>query len=213
MIRLILLSALLLLSACALSPQQVELTPQVSAPAASNLGHNLAIIVVGDDARSTRVIGSRGGVYANKSEITTSNNVAAALAKQVRGHLQSIGFNTLNPEKDAPQLTVSLQSLQYTPAQGYIVNRVEVSATVSAIFEDGDGSFTRTYNSQIEFKQPLTPSEDKNQAMLDKVLTRCLDKLVNDKQLLDRLNVKSTPAVVTEIGSIEQPGKAASWVF
>lgn len=190
---------LALLAGCALSPQQVELLPQVAPVTAGNVGNNLPLKVVGNDKRQSDVIGSRGSIYAETSLIRASNPVAEVLATLVRNSLQSRGFNTLNAPADAPQLAVNLQSLNYTPASGYVVNKVIVDASVEAVLAQGDGgSFTRTYTSSVTFEQPLTPNAERNQAMLDEVLARCINQLLDDPLLLEKLQASgaSTSAVV-----------------
>lgn len=190
---------MLALAGCALSPQQVELLPQVAAVASANVGNNLPIRVVANDKRASDVIGSRGSIYAETSLIRASNNVPEALAQLVRDHLQARGFNTLNAAADAPQLAINLVKLNYTPASGYVVNKVIVDATLDAVLAQGDGnSFTRAYTSSVTFKQPLTPNAERNQAMLDDVLARCLKQLISDPLLLEKLQAtgSSVSAVV-----------------
>src|SRR3546814_13973892 len=75
-----------LLAGCALSPQQVELLPQVAPAVASNVGKNLPVTVVGNDKRASAVIGSRGSIYAETSLIRASNKVAGELAALVRNN-------------------------------------------------------------------------------------------------------------------------------
>lgn len=185
----------LLLGACAMSPQQVELLPQAAPVTAGNVGNNLPLRVQGNDKRASTVIGSRGGLYADSSLISASNDVPAALAQQVRNSLQSRGFNTLNAPSDAPQLAINLTALNYAPASGYVINKVVVDAALEAVLTQGDGnSFTRTYTSNVTFKQPTTPSPERNQSMLDDVLTRCLNQLLADPLLLEKLQATGSSA-------------------
>src|SRR5699024_4786598 len=90
------LVCLTFLSACALSPQRVTLTPSVNHVEQNSIGHNQPLRVVGKDWRDNTVIGSRGGIYADTSLIRASNDVADLIADKVRHNLQSRGFNTLN---------------------------------------------------------------------------------------------------------------------
>jgi uncharacterized lipoprotein len=186
-----LLSVLLLgmlLGACALSPQEVALHPVATIGVTQNIGHNKPLLVVGKDVRKSVVIGTRGSTYAETSLIRASNKVAEDLASQVRQNLQSRGFNTFNAPSGSPELQVQLVSLDYTPASGYIINRILVDASIQALLKKADGStFTRLFSSSITFRQPWTPSADKNQAMLNDVLSRCLTKLLEDPLLMEQL--------------------------
>lgn len=209
-----------MLSACALSPQQVNLTPKITATSDANIGHNHPVQVRGSDLRDSNVVGSRGGIYADTSLIRTADNVAEKLAGLVRGNLQSRGFNSFNAPADAPQLVIELTKLQYLPASGYIINRVKVAASLQARVITARGEiFKQVYNSDITFKQPITPSAAKNQAMLDQVLTRCVKQLLADPRLLQTLfsgevsNTDNTGAAVAtpaENGGAQQPTEGRS---
>lgn len=187
-IRLFLVLATGLLSACALSPQQVALTPTLQAGQPVASGRNQALRVVGNDKRESAVIGSRGGLYGQTSLIRATNDVAAEMATLVRNHFQSRGFNTLNAPGNAPELAVNLVTLGYTPAEGYVINRVVVDASIQAVLTRGTGdAFTRTYTSSVTFEQPVTPTAERNQTMLNEVLSRCLNQLTQDGLLLEKL--------------------------
>lgn len=181
------LSLIVLFAGCALSPQRVALYPAANIEA-TPIGHNQPLVVVAEDLRENKVIGTRGGIYADTSLIRASNRVAKELAAEVRRYLQGSGFNTLNANASAARLAVQLVRLDYTPAKGYVVNRVVVAATLRAELTRVDGSvYTRTYSSQITFEQPITPTAERNQEMLTEVLNRSLNKLLHDALLLQQL--------------------------
>lgn len=204
--RLVPVLFLSLLSACALSPQQVSLTPEVTVSAQQNIGRNHPVQVRGKDLRESDVVGSRGGIYADTSLIRTQGGVAKKLASLVRGNLQSRGFNSFNAAATAPQLVIELTKLQYLPASGYLVNRVEVAASLQArVMTAGGEIFKQIYNSEITFKQPITPTAAKNQEMLDQVLTRCINQLLADPQLLQTLfRGSNNPAAANPAGDSAQ---------
>lgn len=175
------------LASCGLSPQWVDIAPKPAVTESSNIGNNQSLNVVAEDAREKSLVGSRGGVYADKSQIVTNDKVAASLVDPVKQNLQARGFNTLNPSDNAQQLKVRLVELGYQPSQGSVVNQVVVSATIEAVVPKADGEFTRTYSSSITYDQPFTPSVKKNEQMLNAVVARCLEKLLTDEALLGRL--------------------------
>lgn len=182
------------LAGCALSPQQVELHPTLQTDQAGVLGRNQALRVTGNDQRESPVIGSRGGLYDNTSLIRATNDVAGNLAALVRNHLQSRGFNTLNASSGAPELAINLVALSYTPAEGYVINRVVVAASIQAVLTGpASDSFSRTYTSSVTFEQPISPTAERNQAMLDEVLSRCVAQLAKDSLLLDKLQDLPVP--------------------
>ena len=91
---LVLATAALLATGCALSPQQIEVAPKPEVEAA-NLGHNRSVEVIAVDSRGQKAFGSRGGVYKDTALVQPSNDVRAALADSVRKGLQSLEYLSL----------------------------------------------------------------------------------------------------------------------
>ena len=180
---LVLATAALLATGCALSPQQIEVAPKPEVEAA-NLGHNRSVEVIAVDSRGQKAFGSRGGVYKDTALVQPSNDVRAALADSVRKGLQSLGFNAFNPGPDATTLEVRLEKLDYIPEEGSVVNRVNLDLTLLAEARRGDTTHTGTYNSSVEHKLPFTPSAARNQEMVNQILSRSIERLLNDQEMI-----------------------------
>ena len=175
-----------LLSACGLSPQVVNLAPS-PAVENSNVGENRAISVLARDARDKDEFGSRGGIYPETSLIRPGNDVPKAIYDAVTAGLQAQGFNAYNPTSEATNLEVRLTELSYTPGEGNLVNRVQVSASVEAVASRPQVEHTGRYQSSVTHDMPLTPSAARNEEMINDVLERTLARLLSDPKMLSFL--------------------------
>ena len=182
-IVLIVLFSSLLLSACGLSPQKINIEPSVDV-ADTNIGRNTPIQVSVVDLRDSRAFGSRGGVYPETSLIRPANDIEEEVRKTVARGLQSKGFNAYNPGEDAVTLEVRIEEFSYVPEEGSVVKKVEVAANLVAVAERGDTTHTGRYQSKVTHQQPMTPSARRNANILNDVLNRSLNRLLADEQLL-----------------------------
>lgn len=187
-VRNLALSALiLLLQACGLSPQLVDITPSPQVEY-SAYGANAAVNVLVRDERPNDELGSRGGTYPDTSLLLINNDLPKEVYEAITKGLHQQGFNVLNPDNRQRQLTVFVDELFYTPAEGTVVNGVTVQALVRAEVHQADELiYSNRYRSETEHKMPVTPSTSKNTAYINSELTRTLERLLNDKRLLEAL--------------------------
>lgn len=189
MIRL--LSAALLattLSACALSPQAIDVIPKPEV-ASRNIGNNAAVRVSTSDQRARPEFGTRGGVYGETSLLRADNDMPGAITLALRQGLQQQGFNAYNPAAGAAELEVRIIEFSYIPEDGSVVNRVDVQTELQALARNDRGDeFRGVYRAGNVYEQPLTPSAKRNKMMLNEVLNRALVKLLADDQLLNFLS-------------------------
>ena len=176
------------LSACALSPQMIEIDPRPDVTA-RNVGNNEGVAVSTRDQRPAPAFGTRGSVYADTSLIRPANDLNEAITQAVRRGLQQQGFNAYNPGTDAGRLEVQVAEFSYVPEQGSVVNRVEVKVELHGLAHNARGDeFRAVYRAGNVYEQPLTPSAKRNQMMLNEVLDRALRQLLADDKLLSFLN-------------------------
>lgn len=177
----------LALSACALSPQTVQIQPQPEVQH-RNLGNNQAVSVSATDQRPQQAFGSRGGIYGNTSLIRPANDVVQALITAVKRNLQSLGFNAYNAGSDAVNLDVQLKELSYVPEAGSVVNRVEITAVIVGQARNARGDeYIGTYKAGNTYEQPLTPTARQNEERLNEVLGRALQQMLTDPKMLSFL--------------------------
>ncbi|MCH2558005.1 MAG: YajG family lipoprotein [Alcanivorax sp.] len=189
---LVLAAAALLATGCALSPQQIQIEPKPQVTPA-NFGQNSQVQVIAVDSRSQKAFGSRGGVYKDTALVMPANDVREAIEEAVRGGLQSLGYNAFNPGGDATTLEVRLEKLDYVPEEGSVVNRVNLDLVLQAEARRGDTTHTGTYKSSTQHDLPFTPNVERNQAMVNEILSRSIERLLNDREMLDFLAGDDSP--------------------
>jgi uncharacterized lipoprotein len=189
MIRLLFVALISLgLTACALSPQMINIEPKPEI-VTRNSGNNEPVNVRTTDQRSSPAFGTRGGVYGDTSLIRPANNLADAITVAVRQGLQQQGFNAYNPASNATELDVRIMEFSYVPEEGSVVNRVEVRTELHAVARNQRGEeFRGVYRAGNTYEQPLTPTAKRNQMMLNEVVSRGLRQLLSDDKLLTFLS-------------------------
>lgn len=176
---------LVTLQACALSPQMVELKPVVDVTA-RNFGNNKAVILSGTDQRDSEAFGTRGGIYGKTSLIRPANDVTQTIISAAQKGLQSQGFNAYTPVEGATTIDIRLKELSYVPEKGSVVNSVEVKAIIEAAARNAAGDeYIGTYRAGNVYEQPLTPSAERNEIMINEVLNRALKQMLVDPKLLN----------------------------
>ncbi|MTT52294.1 hypothetical protein F1529_07335 [Alcanivorax sp. VBW004] len=188
----LILTATTLFAGCALSPQMINVAPKADVEAA-NIGQNQPVQVIAVDSRDQSAFGTRGGVYKETALVQPANDVKAAIEDAVRKGLQTQGFNAFNAGADATRLEVRLEQLDYVPEEGSVVNEVTLSLTLLAEATRGDVVHTGTYKSSVIHDLPLTPTADRNQTMVNEILSGAITRMLNDPKMQAFLAGNDTP--------------------
>lgn len=167
---------------CALSPQSINVQP-VAKVQTTNIGHNQSVQVIAVDSRNQLAFGTRGGVYKETSLVQPANDVKAAVEEAVRKGLQQQGFNAFNPDQNASRLEVRLEQLDYVPEQGNVVNTVTVSLILIGEASRPEAAYTGTYKSSIKHDLPITPSANRNQEMINDILSGAITRMLEDPKM------------------------------
>ena len=179
-LSLMLLAGVVLLTGCAQSPQQLQLNPRVQA---ATLGAGTAVVTVQSrDDRGTARVGSRGGVYANSSLITTPQDFAQRLADAYATALQQSGAVTV--ASSAPlQMTVALNKFTISTPQRRVLPEISYSAQISvdAVREGQRRSYR--YSVTQTHKLPQIPDDAKNQQLVDSLFNELLRRAIADEEL------------------------------
>jgi uncharacterized lipoprotein len=174
----------LLLGGCALSPQVVSLKPTLEVNGQRLLGQGTSVALAVVDARTSPVIGERGGVYEKTASISTQGDVTLELHQTLAQALEGLGFTVVKAGAPADAtLTVELESLSYTPRGGTFVTGVETSAEVRAIAKRGSRTFTGRYRSR-QTKDVLTaPGAQENETLINAAVSQVLQRMISDAEL------------------------------
>jgi|GEM_PF-225299 len=169
---------------CARSPQVVDLAPELTGPPGNIEGPRTVELSVRDD-RSSKVIGSRGGLYAATSTITTENDISPGLTELLSQKLEQQGFTIVSPGSGGEvKLRVELQKLTYALG-GSVLTEVTLSASVGVTCTKGGDTLTSRYGTNHKEEFASAPDEKKNSELINMVLGKSLDQMLGDKELRD----------------------------
>ncbi|MBL1142190.1 MAG: hypothetical protein HND53_09195 [Proteobacteria bacterium] len=173
----------LFLTACGLSPQVVKIDPSLSDAKSAPPSSDITFALVVSDRRDSPIMGTRGGVYKETSVIKTKGDIT----KKIHEKLVS-SFNKANYKVDssaAMQLDVAINKLTY---QGFGENRiseVEVSTEILVTVTRAGGNYTKTYKANRKKEVLKSPSEEKNEEMINDILSTAIQRVLDDNDLLD----------------------------
>ena len=176
-----------LVTSCALTPQSVTLRPKVEV-AATSLGQGRTVGVTVVDERPRSIVGYRG-VGTMGATITTAGDppsaVQAALADGLRRH----GFNPVMGQiPEGRELRAEIRGLDYTLSQAIFGSTLRTESTLKGICVIGSTRpYEGTYRGEHEESIHIVPSDSANEEYLNLVLSRAIQRLFQDTQLIQCL--------------------------
>lgn len=185
-LRALLAAILLSLAAvsCARSPQVVVLSPQLAGPPGRIAEQRTVELLVRDD-RGSKVIGSRGGIYAATSTITTQDDISPDLTELLSQKLEKQGYTVVPPGSGGEvKLRVELQKLTYEMG-GSVLTEIKVSSSVGVTCTKGGDTLTSRYGTNHKEEFATVPDEAKNSELINMVVGKSLDQMLGDKELRD----------------------------
>ena len=171
----------LLLSACAFSPQQVAIRPAPLVDA-ENYGMGKGLAVTVEDRRADKVLGSRGGIYRDTSIITIKNDLNEAIASATRASLAMQGFD-VNAQQPLAEYTVVVEELRYDVPASTLMSKVDLLARISVEVRAGGETYTGRYTTESERKLVGNPGPEKIAGILSELLTDTLARSYQDQKL------------------------------
>lgn len=178
--------ASLLLPACALSPQTIQITPDLIPGGIKPVtGTTLALDV--QDRRKNHVIGYRGGIY-DTAAISTNDKVAASMRTEVSRVLSGLGVSIVSKGTPAQaSLEIELQQLNYKASQNNILWKVEVSAVINARAGAGSKTISNNFEDQLSKEFATAPSMFDNEKLINNVVSKLLQRIIEDESLSELL--------------------------
>lgn len=175
------------LAGCALSPQQVVVTPTVNTQTADiGRGRDLELVVL--DARGDRPIGTRGGIYHNSSVITLARSLPETARPALVAAFGRLGFRVADRPTSGARATVSVVDLAYrSTQQGIFVKSVELHAKVQVVVEMGNDTYRNEADQSKDVSNWRIPSEQRNEELINEVLGDALSAALSEAALLEFL--------------------------
>jgi uncharacterized lipoprotein YajG len=184
--KILLLLLAVLINSCALSPQSVALRPLLDVPGYPiGRGRTLSLEVL--DQRPVTYFGTRGGTY-DTALITPRTDVAQTVRQALAERLTADGFRVISPQPGAPiGMKVDIQRIQYVAKSDSIVNEVHTSAAIGVLVHNGERSMTSQYQASRIHQVLTPPDEADNEDYINEVVAETLQRLLQDKAVLDVL--------------------------
>jgi uncharacterized lipoprotein len=175
------LAAMLTVGCAQLSPQQIDFQPSIPTDGLIQGEGTTSLMVV--DARVDKVIGIRGGAYAQTSTIVAKaplEQVIESIAIQV---LEKTGFelSTTFPDMD---IAILLNDLSYkTEDAKASIKRSTAVAQVTIQVTKGNVTFENGYRTSQYIETVGYPSDEKNEKLLNNVFDAVLERMFSDETL------------------------------
>jgi uncharacterized lipoprotein len=175
-----------LITACAQSPQRLNVRPTLSVTGEA-VGGGRAILVSATDERQSKVLGSLGGVYGNTATITIGNNVEQALTGAANALLAAQGYVVNSPDSSALQLNIVVESLTYQPQEQAVGSDIKLAAVLRADVTKRGENFSGRYQSNAERRSVTAPDQEENEKYINELLSETLTRMFSDNRLRDFL--------------------------
>lgn len=177
---------ILFFAGCALSPQVVVVNPSISVEPNVTVAKPVVISVEAVDVRSSPIIGQRGGVYAETSNISTDKNMTATLEKNIGRAFSELGYKVVQKGEPADAaFTLKVTAVHYaTRTEKKVLKNIETRVEMQAVCRKQDREFTGSYNATRKKDLIKVPSEQENEQLVNEVFAVVLNSMLQDKDLL-----------------------------
>lgn len=178
---------LMALASCALSPQQINLTPSLSVTSASYGGQRMVNVMV-EDRRSSPVIGTRGGIYPNTSTIEIGNDYCHQTARVIAEALRRWDFQPQldGTDPDAIRFVLGIEKISYYPDSNPALGKMHIAVTLSLTVDRGKRRYQGQYSANGEMAY-VVASQSKNEDRINEIFDLALQKAFSDKGLVEFL--------------------------
>jgi len=173
-----------LLAGCALSPQTVSINPQIDLAEINQQGdkQNLSLQIADD--RGTRIVGTRGGVYPETSEISTGEDIKTPIRNVLTKALRDMGYNVVGEsEQSSATFKVIVDSLSYKTESENVMKAIETAASIRVVAIKGNREYTGRYRGKRTTEVLKAPNEERNAEMINAALSHVLQRLLDDSEL------------------------------
>lgn len=166
---------------CAHSPQQLRPQPKLNAPLVA-VGQGQPVVVRVVDGRQSPVLGTRGGLYPETSNISVqSQDILPRLQAEAEAAVRLLGFTPSPNAYNAPQLTLTLADLKYqSPKEGMYVTEADISATFRADVQNSNRRYSGRYGASLNQRFGMAPNQETNTKLVSDVLSDALTRAFKD---------------------------------
>lgn len=173
------------LAGCAHSPQQLNVAPSVTAPL-SQVAQQRPVVVSVQDNRSSPVLGTRGGLYPESSNLTVNPEAVSHLQEQVEQALTKLGFQVVaDGTANANSLVVGLAELTYiSPKEGVYVTKADLGAAFTAEARSANQRYNGRYSASAQHRFGYAPNQATNTRLVTEVMSDALSRIFKDPEVI-----------------------------
>ncbi|UTW13782.1 YajG family lipoprotein [Marinobacterium rhizophilum] len=183
------LFALTLGGCTSLSPQQIELQPQIDSW--QRLPSGIQVELDAKDLRSSPIIGHRVSRFEQNAFITLARDARYTLLSSAQQGLRQMGAYQFGPatgQRGQLKITLLLDELSYKASQEGSQQQVRLQMKLRLVAQMNGRSLSGEYRSEQRYQSPFTPSESKNQELFNLLASDTLTRAFNDPKLLQFIN-------------------------
>lgn len=175
----------LVLVGCAHSPQQLNVKPEIQVPL-NPVARQQPVVVVVEDTRPSKILGTRGGIYPDSSSLTISEQTLPQLKQQVEQALRQLGFDVVSDgTPNANRLTLSLAELRYqSPTSTTYVTEADISATFAAQVRATNTQYQGRYGASANHRFGYAPNQATNTRLVSEVMSDALTRVFKDPEIV-----------------------------
>lgn len=179
----LLVTALLavLLAACAHSPVQVQVKPEVQV-APDTIGSGYTLQARGVNQLPGGGLGSLGGIYADSSNVTLSNDIERALGNTLSQGFESWSFRPVDGAADV-QVVANLTDLHYDSPNKLYTTKVDTGASIQLQVTVGGATFFGNYSTSGKDRNLIKPSAEEVESTVNRLLSATLQRAFEDEKL------------------------------
>jgi len=174
------------LAACALSPQVVVVNPELKVATRVSNANPISISIEVVDTRSSAIIGRRGGLYAETSDISTDENMTATLQRNVASAFGELGYVAAKKGEIADvSLTIRIIKILYaTNTEKKVLKNIETNLEIQVACRKNGKEFTGSYSNARKKDLITSPSEQENEQLVNAAFTVVLESMLKDNDLI-----------------------------
>ncbi|WP_250461426.1 YajG family lipoprotein [Microbulbifer litoralis] len=169
------------LAACAHSPIQIQVRPQVEV-APADIGAGRTINVRGVNKLPGGGLGSLGGVYASDDQVQLGNNVENAIAQTLGDGFASWNFRPAGSSADV-QVVANLTGLRYDSPDKIYTTKVDTEAEVQLEVRIGGATYYGNYRSSGKDRSLIKPDRAEVETRINGLLSATLQRAFEDEKL------------------------------
>ena len=179
------LALCLALTGCAQNAQVITMRPIAQANNANDLGKGNTVSVKVSDTRPSKIVGRRGDAEHSDALITVGQDFMLPLAQQIVDGLKQYGFKPdTGASNNSRTLTVDVKSLEYVAQSPWLGVKLRIRAALRAVANNNGSIQESSYTVENESWSAFPPSEQENERLINDALSKGLERVINDRELL-----------------------------